>query len=147
MGLWSEETKEALKALAGQGYSASQAASHFDGMTRNAAVGLAHRMQFQFHGSSKNRVYTKSDRPRTSIPAKIAPKQTWKCAEAVAPSTPVTFAELEPHHCRFPIGDPIKPDFAFCGGNKHDGYSYCGFHCRIAFETPEERRDRTISSR
>lgn len=146
MGLWSEETKEALKALAAQGFSASQAAAHFNGMTRNAAVGLAFRMRFQFHGASGGGA--RKGIPRSPRIAIVAPQtKTWRCAEVAPSATPVTFAELEPHHCRFPIGDLIKPDFAFCGGNKHEGYSYCAHHCRIAFETPEERRDRTISSR
>lgn len=146
MGLWSEETKEALKALADKGLSASQAALHFDGMTRNSAVGIAFRYPFQFHGSSKNRVYAaKVDRARSS--ANLPQIQTWKCAEVTELAIPVTFAELEPHHCRFPLGDPLSPDFRYCGGNKHDGYSYCGKHCRVSFETTEERRARTISSR
>src|ERR1700679_1262957 len=52
MGIWPQEIIDQLKALAGQGYSASICASHFNGMTRNAAVGIAFRNKFQFHGSS-----------------------------------------------------------------------------------------------
>lgn len=146
MGLWSEETKEALKALASQGYSASQAASHFDGMTRNAAVGLAFRMKFQFHGASGGGA--RKGVPRSPRAIVTAPQtKTWRCAEVVAPATPVTFTGLEPHHCKFPLGDPLSPDFRFCGGKRLDEYPYYAKCCRIAHETSEERRDRTISSR
>lgn len=44
----------------------------------------------------------------------------------------VTFAELEPHHCRWPIGDPRLPDFRFCGCNRVEGRPYCEAHNHAA---------------
>ena len=40
----------------------------------------------------------------------------------------VTFFELEPHHCRFPIGDPKTEEFRFCGALRLDNMPYCA-HC------------------
>jgi GcrA cell cycle regulator len=40
----------------------------------------------------------------------------------------VTFAELEPHHCRWPIGEPRLPDFRFCGCRRVEGKPYCAEH-------------------
>ena len=37
----------------------------------------------------------------------------------------VTFLELEPHHCRYPIGDPKTKEFRFCGAPRLDGKPYC----------------------
>jgi hypothetical protein len=37
----------------------------------------------------------------------------------------VTFFELEPHHCRYPIGDPKTKEFRFCGAPRLDGRPYC----------------------
>jgi hypothetical protein len=40
----------------------------------------------------------------------------------------VTFAQLEPHHCRWPIGDPRQSDFRFCGCKRLTGKPYCEEH-------------------
>jgi hypothetical protein len=37
----------------------------------------------------------------------------------------VTFLQLEPHHCRYPIGDPKTKEFRFCGAPRFDGKPYC----------------------
>jgi hypothetical protein len=47
----------------------------------------------------------------------------------------VSFLELKPHHCCWPLGDPFKPGFMFCGASKFPGYSYCLRHCRMAYQT------------
>lgn len=45
----------------------------------------------------------------------------------------VRLADLEPHHCRWPVGDPVHDkDFGFCGRQKTAGQSYCEFHARRA---------------
>jgi hypothetical protein len=42
--------------------------------------------------------------------------------------------------CRFPIGDPSKPDFSFCGAPKVAGRSYCRHHMGIAYEPRRRSR-------
>lgn len=37
----------------------------------------------------------------------------------------VSLVDLEPHHCRFPVGDPVQ---GFCGHPKVEGLSYCEHH-------------------
>ena len=44
-----------------------------------------------------------------------------------------TLVELEPHDCRWPIGEPRSDLFFFCGGAALDGHSYCAAHCRRAY--------------
>ena len=41
---------------------------------------------------------------------------------------PVTFAEMEPHHCRWPLGDPRSEDFRYCGARKSFRGPYCENH-------------------
>src|SRR3989304_3601865 len=45
-----------------------------------------------------------------------------------------TLLELQPHHCRWPIGDPQLPDFFFCAADKADGFSYCAGHLRASIQ-------------
>ena len=50
----------------------------------------------------------------------------------VTEATAVTFAELDKHHCKFPLGDPRLSDFRFCGANRAGEKSpYCVWHTKI----------------
>lgn len=50
-----------------------------------------------------------------------------------------TLDELTGGMCRWPVGDPRKEGFGFCGGEKVVGHSYCERHCRRAYRAPEPR--------
>lgn len=52
----------------------------------------------------------------------------------------VTFAQLEPHHCRFPFGDPRQPDFRFCGCRRVLQKPYCEAHVAIAGRMYEQQK-------
>lgn len=57
-------------------------------------------------------------------------------------SKPISLADMEYYHCRWPIGDPSKIDeFRFCGNKKDEDekYSlpYCKHHSKIAFVPPK----------
>ncbi len=55
-------------------------------------------------------------------------------AETESPPTqPCGLVELENWHCRWPIGDPVDPDFKFCCDHTVEGYSYCARHCLTAY--------------
>jgi GcrA cell cycle regulator len=51
---------------------------------------------------------------------------------------PVKLVDLEPHHCRYPLGEPKDSDFKFCGENKKEGSSYCTEHAIITSRFYEE---------
>ncbi|ESZ60679.1 hypothetical protein NL532_24260 [Mesorhizobium sp. C120A] len=59
-------------------------------------------------------------------------------AVAVVPLM-VALVDLRPNQCRFPVGDPLKEDFGFCGHPMEQG-SYCRSHARLAYQAPESRR-------
>lgn len=41
--------------------------------------------------------------------------------------------DLEAPDCKWPIGDPKKADFGFCGERRQPGRPYCAGHCRLAY--------------
>jgi GcrA cell cycle regulator len=51
-----------------------------------------------------------------------------------------TLLELASGHCRWPLGDPTKAGFAFCGNDAVTGFSYCVGHARLAYRLPSGRR-------
>ncbi len=50
----------------------------------------------------------------------------------VLPSKPGV-VDLVWSSCRWPIGDPQKPGFHFCGERRDGTKPYCKGHCRLAF--------------
>lgn len=50
-----------------------------------------------------------------------------------------TVETLATNDCRWPFGDPMQPEFHFCGKHKVDGSPYCEFHMRRAFQTGRPR--------
>lgn len=50
-----------------------------------------------------------------------------------------TVATLLADDCRWPFGDPLEPDFHFCGKRKMDGNPYCEFHMLRAFNATRAR--------
>ena len=45
----------------------------------------------------------------------------------------IAFADVGEAQCRWPIGDPLQDDFAFCGLQVARGHAYCAGHCRLVY--------------
>lgn len=157
---WPDHQTELLRRYWREGLSASKIAGRIGGVTRNAVIGKAHRLGLPERGQSsptacKNRSIAmtlkrqsqKSTRERVkTVVAKIDFDAEPLPADDPSDTarTRVTFSKLEPHHCRFPIGDPKSADFGFCGCNKVHGLPYCEAHARRAYQPPKARiRDET----
>lgn len=139
---WTAERYKRLAELRDEGLTAAQIAKELGGVTRNAVIGTANRLGL-----------VKQTGPRTgSVVPKRKPVRKRvenhgnyvRLVEAVSPAVPVidqradvpvTLFDLQSHHCRWPIGDPVL----FCGGTKLDGQAYCEHHYSIAY-VPYRRR-------
>lgn len=53
----------------------------------------------------------------------------------------ITTADLEPHHCKWPVGDPGTPGFGHCGCKREEGLPYCAEHVRRATSSPGTPRE------
>lgn len=52
----------------------------------------------------------------------------------------LTLLQVGEKTCKWPIGDPLTPDFYFCGMHSEDGKPYCEFHSRRAYHQIEKKR-------
>jgi GcrA cell cycle regulator len=48
--------------------------------------------------------------------------------------------ELTERTCKWPVGDPLKDDFHFCGCESTDSSPYCTYHAKLAYQPVNERR-------
>lgn len=158
-GYWTDERRATLVKLWAEGRSASQIANHLGAVTRNAVIGIVHRMGLGGRATPSRPRKAPSLRAATSCAAPRPPKpaETGLRAPPVAratacnnnlnlgngPRDPVGYPDggvqllatcsllqLERDMCRFPIGDPRAPDFGFCGRPQASG-SYCGHHASV----------------
>lgn len=162
---WTDERVELLKKLWSEGLSASQIAGRLGSVTRNAVIGKVHRLGLSGRATT-SRVKTHRTRPRMAQTAaagvKRPPKQRFATvgnpavralyqpeAEPFVPAEAELDIPLKDRKsiqtltecsCRWPIGDPQRADFYFCGKDKVPGLPYCEFHARRAFQPPQTRR-------
>ena len=52
----------------------------------------------------------------------------------------LALTELTERTCKWPVGDPLKDDFHFCGCDANEASPYCNFHRRMAYQPVNERR-------
>jgi GcrA cell cycle regulator len=52
----------------------------------------------------------------------------------------LTLLQLSETTCKWPIGDPLTPDFYFCGQHSEEGKPYCDFHSRRAYHQIEKKK-------
>ena len=52
----------------------------------------------------------------------------------------LSLLQLSEETCKWPIGDPLTPDFYFCGQHSEDGKPYCDFHSRRAYHQPDKKK-------
>lgn len=162
---WTDERVELLKKLWSEGLSASQIAGRLGSVTRNAVIGKVHRLGLSGRATT-SRVKTHRSRPRVAAGAagNIKRPQKPRFATVGNPAVRALYQpDAEPFvsneaeldiplkerksiqtltecSCRWPIGDPQRADFHFCGKDKVPGLPYCEFHARRAFQPPQTRR-------
>lgn len=52
----------------------------------------------------------------------------------------LSLLQLNEHTCKWPIGDPLTPEFYFCGQHSDEGKPYCDFHSRRAYHQLDKKR-------
>ncbi|MEQ8558864.1 MAG: GcrA family cell cycle regulator [Henriciella sp.] len=158
---WTEERVEVLKKLWAEGHSASQIAKQLGGVTRNAVIGKVHRLGLSGRATPSRPVKrpprlarpkpslrtdgnvstteTSSEEPRIRRSDQDAIVSALQPAP-VADGEAATILTLRDSMCKWPIGDPADPKFAFCG-RKSDCGPYCSEHAKVAFQ-PQRKRER-----
>ncbi|GGE92902.1 GcrA cell cycle regulator [Stappia taiwanensis] len=81
----------------------------------------------------------------TALKAEAAPvaapePEAQPVAELVPIAKRATILTLTERTCKWPIGDPTKEDFYFCGHPSNPGVPYCAYHCRVAYQPASDRR-------
>ncbi len=144
---WTDEKVAKLKELWGKGNTASQIAEIIGGISRNAVIGKAHRLNLSakiktrtatnnqnFENSLEEKSYKFNKGRRSKFKSLIIEKD-------FEPENPKQLEELDENSCKWPIGHPNEKSFYFCGRASLKDFSYCKLHLLYAYQPKGKKED------
>ena len=149
---WNEEKVEKLKELWGKGSTASQIAEIIGGISRNAVIGKAHRLnlssKIKTRNASSNQNFDNvseenSSRQKRGRKSKF---QSLIIEKDFEPENPKKLEELDENSCKWPIGHPEELSFYFCGRSSLKDFSYCKLHLLYAYQ-PKGRKEEPVADK
>ena len=149
---WNEEKVEKLKELWGKGSTASQIAEIIGGISRNAVIGKAHRLnlssKIKTRNSSSSQNFDNNSGENSSKQKKGRKSkfQSLIIEKDFEPENPKKLEELDESSCKWPIGHPEEQSFYFCGRSSLKDFSYCKLHLLYAYQ-PKGRKEEPVTDK
>ena len=149
---WNEEKVEKLKELWGKGSTASQIAEIIGGISRNAVIGKAHRLNLSSKIKTRNasssqnfdnNLEENSSKQRRGRKSKF---QSLIIEKDFEPENPKKLEELDESSCKWPVGHPEEQSFYFCGRSSLKDFSYCKLHLLYAYQ-PKGRKEEPVADK
>ena len=146
---WTEEKVNKLKELWGKGQTASQIAEIIGGISRNAVIGKAHRLNLSAKIKTRsitnqNKDYFKSEKQEISKKSKRGKFRSLILSKNFEPAKNLQLEELTEHTCKYMEGHPSEKESSFCGRKNVEKFSYCPLHLMIVFQPRSGKKEDVI---
>ena len=142
---WDNKKIEILKNEWGKGKTASQIAEMIGGVTRNAVIGKAHRLNLSskiktrsssYNNTNKNQITEKkvSNSRRSRFKSLVLDKNFEEAKN-------ISLEELNENTCKYMEGHPNEKSSSFCGRKTVEKFSYCPLHLMIVYQPKGKKED------
>ena len=144
---WTDEKVTKLKELWGKGNTASQIAEIIGGVSRNAVIGKAHRLnlsaKIKTRTATSNQAFenTQIDKNNKNKRGRKNKFKSLIIEKDFEPENPKQLEELDENSCKWPVGHPNQKDFYFCGRSSLKDFSYCKLHLLYAYQ-PKGKKEK-----
>ena len=146
---WTEEKVNKLKELWGKSQTASQIAEIIGGVSRNAVIGKAHRLnlsaKIKTRSSINHNNLGKISDSNNNL-KKGGRKQRFRSLlldKNFEPAKNLNLEDLNENTCKYMEGHPDEKDSSFCGRKTIEKFSYCPLHLMIVFQ-PKGKKDEVV---
>ncbi len=143
---WTEEKVNKLKELWGKGSTASQIAEIIGGVSRNAVIGKAHRLNLSSKIKTRNsnqfqRNKNKEVDNKIHLKGRRGKFKSLILDKNFEPAKNLSLEELNENTCKYMEGHPDEKDSSFCGRKNVEKFSYCPLHLMIVFQPKGKKED------
>ena len=143
---WTQEKVNKLKELWGKGSTASQIAEIIGGVSRNAVIGKAHRLNLSQKIKTRSSIHqaktlTKQNLSETKFKGRRSKFKSLILDKNFEPAKNLTLEELTEDTCKYMEGNPNEKEARFCGRKNVEKFSYCPLHLMIVFQPKGKKED------
>ena len=143
---WTEEKVNKLKELWGKGKTASQIAEIIGGVSRNAVIGKAHRLNLSSKIKARtsyqtNKNSTKEQNNQIKLKGRRGKFRSLILDKNFEPARNLNLEELTENTCKYMEGNPNEKDASFCGRKNVEKFSYCPLHLMVVFQPKGKKED------
>ena len=143
---WDEKKIEILRNEWGKGKTASEIAELIGGVSRNAVIGKAHRLNLSSKVKTKNSSYNYNKINQDSE-KKIKNKSSRSKFRSLVldknfeAAKNISLEELNENTCKYMEGHPDEKSSSFCGRKTIEKFSYCPLHLMMVFQPKSKKED------
>ena len=143
---WTDEKVNKLRDLWGKGQTASQIAEIIGGISRNAVIGKAHRLNLSAKiktrsTNTQNKEYFKSTNQENQRRGRRGKFKSLILNKNFEPAKNLQLEELTENTCKYMQGHHDEKESSFCGRKNVEKFSYCPLHLMIVFQPKSKKED------
>ena len=143
---WTEEKVNKLKELWGKDHTASQIAEIIGGVSRNAVIGKAHRLNLSTKIKAKTtfqstKINLSKNDSQIKFKGKRSKFKSLLLDKNFEPAKNLSLEQLTDHTCKYMEGHPNETNASFCGRKTVEKFSYCPLHLIVVFQPKGKKED------